>query len=147
MTVWKLVADVRLEFLGLHVHLTWILSTVLYGDVLSKNSRYQKDCGLQFNKLPAKWRIQLESAKACEFIYHAELYCVPLNIEVILSTSRKILKITYSPINLRSIQCVTMEFEISIAVTSQQLSSGYKYPHDSFFYLFWRPEANVQYGK
>jgi hypothetical protein len=43
--------------------------------------------------LHVKWRIHLESSSTCEFLFHAELNCMPINIEAILCSWCKKVKV------------------------------------------------------
>jgi hypothetical protein len=82
----RLVADVKLQFPGLHAHLTSILSISSCGDIgKSKPVPAQRNCGSNMNNFLVKCIIHPESPNVCEFPFYIELSCVSVNMEVIPS--------------------------------------------------------------
>lgn len=52
-----------------------------------------RNCGTELKNLHVKWKIHLESSSTCEFLFHTELNCMSMNIEVILCSRCKKVKV------------------------------------------------------
>lgn len=53
---------------------------------LPVQSILERNCDVQFNNLQVSWKIYPDSPKPCDFLFHAELSCVPVHMKIISST-------------------------------------------------------------
>jgi hypothetical protein len=75
-----------------------ISSLFFVGDVWKPRSApvqliLDRNCGITFDNLQVKWTIHPESPDTCKFLFRAKLSCMSVNMEAMLSTSCKWVKV------------------------------------------------------
>jgi hypothetical protein len=87
-------AGVKLQFPGLHAHLTSALPVFFScGDIRDAKSMpvqsvgpLERNFSVELNNLQVDEKIHPESITACEFLFHEELSYMSVNMEAISST-------------------------------------------------------------